>query len=102
MSFTEWDQGFTPKEHREMIDTRGLERRREEQRKSDRRWRLFEHDYWGTEITRRCSLTLRHLSEGDCRPVVTKLGLKWRGGTHRFANRGQADREKGGPVESRR
>lgn len=34
-SFTKWQQGFTPKEHREMVD-------RERQRKEDRKWHFRE------------------------------------------------------------
>jgi len=52
-SFMEWRQGFTPKEHREMLDRERLlkwqaEREeedrkwREEQRKADRCWRIYE------------------------------------------------------------
>jgi len=33
--FRKWQQGFTPKEHREMVD-------RERQRKEDRKWHLIE------------------------------------------------------------
>jgi len=51
--FTPWCQGFTPKEHQEMLDRQRLlewqaerenadHRWREDQRKEERRWRLIE------------------------------------------------------------
>jgi len=40
--FTEWQQGFTAKEHREMLDRKEWRDWQENQRKSDRRWRIIE------------------------------------------------------------
>lgn len=51
--FTTWQQGFTPKEHREMLERQWMRQRedkrdadirewQERQRKSDRRWRIIE------------------------------------------------------------
>ena len=40
--FTEWRQGFTPKEHREMLDRQWMMEREDDRRKSDRRWRIIE------------------------------------------------------------
>ena len=44
--FTEWHKGFTPKEHREMINSeqqqKHLEERENQQRISDKRWHLWE------------------------------------------------------------
>ena len=41
-AFTAWQQGFTPKEHRDMLDRQRSIDREAQQRRSDRRWRLFE------------------------------------------------------------
>ena len=40
--FTKWRQGFTPKEHREMIDREGMQKREEERRRNDRKWHWVE------------------------------------------------------------
>ncbi len=40
--FIKWQQGFTPKEHREMLDRAKWLEWQTEQRKSDRRWRIIE------------------------------------------------------------
>ena len=40
--FTKWRQGFTPKEHREMLDRKDFREWQEKQRKSDRWWRIIE------------------------------------------------------------
>ncbi len=40
--FTEWQQGFTPKEHREMLDRQEFRDWQEKQSKSDRLWRIIE------------------------------------------------------------
>jgi len=40
--FTSWQQGSTPKEHREMIDRQKFMEWQERQRKDDRRWRIIE------------------------------------------------------------
>jgi hypothetical protein len=37
-SFTPWNQGFSPKEHKEMMMTEQIQRLQNEQRESDRRW----------------------------------------------------------------
>lgn len=36
--FTLWQQGFTPKEHREMIDREWMQKREDERRKDERAW----------------------------------------------------------------
>ncbi len=41
-SFTEWQLGFTPKEHREMLDRKEFRIWQERQRKEDKRWRVIE------------------------------------------------------------
>jgi hypothetical protein len=41
-SFIEWKQGFTPKEHREMMDRKEMLQWQTEQKKQDRRWRIIE------------------------------------------------------------
>jgi len=41
-AFRKWQQGFTPKEHREMMDRERFEERLREDKKSDRRWRIIE------------------------------------------------------------
>jgi len=41
-SFTEWQLGSTPKEHREMMDRQEWRDWQERQRKEDRRWRIIE------------------------------------------------------------
>lgn len=41
-SFTEWQQGFTPKEHREIMDRREWREWQERQRRDDKRWRIIE------------------------------------------------------------
>ena len=41
-SFTEWQLGFTPKEHREMMDRQEWRDWQERQRKDDRGWRIKE------------------------------------------------------------
>jgi hypothetical protein len=38
-SFLPWQQGFTPKEHREMIDRERFEERQAKREEADRRWR---------------------------------------------------------------
>lgn len=40
--YTEWQQGFTPKEHREMLDRQELRDYQYRQRKEDKRWRIIE------------------------------------------------------------
>lgn len=40
--FVEWIQGFTPKEHREMMDRKEWREWQERQRLSERRWRIIE------------------------------------------------------------
>ncbi len=40
--FTKWTQGFTPKEHMEMLDREEWRNWQEKQRKSDRRWHIIE------------------------------------------------------------
>ncbi len=37
--FTKWQQGFTPKEHREMIDREWMMQHEEERENADRKWR---------------------------------------------------------------
>lgn len=37
--FTPWIQGFTPKEHREMIDRQWMQKHLEEREDADRKWR---------------------------------------------------------------
>lgn len=41
-SFTEWHQGYTPKEHREMLDRQEWRDWQAKQRKEDKRWRMIE------------------------------------------------------------
>ena len=41
-SYIKWHQGFTPKEHREMLDRTEWRNWQEEQRRKDKRWRLIE------------------------------------------------------------
>jgi hypothetical protein len=41
--FVRWRQGFTPKEHQEMIDQQELKRWQVEQRREDRKWQVV----WG-------------------------------------------------------
>ena len=41
-SFTEWQLGFTPKEHREMLDRKEWRDWQERQRKEDKHWRVIE------------------------------------------------------------
>jgi hypothetical protein len=40
--FTNWQQGFTPKEHREMLDRLRLQEWQDKQRREDKRWRIIE------------------------------------------------------------
>jgi len=40
--FMKWQQGFTPKEHREMIDRQKLLEYQSQQRKEDKHWRIIE------------------------------------------------------------
>jgi hypothetical protein len=40
--FVEWQQGFTPKEHREMLDRKWQMEFEESVRKSNRKWRIIE------------------------------------------------------------
>jgi len=40
--FIEWQQGFTPKEHREMMDRQFMMKMEEERRRNDRKWRIIE------------------------------------------------------------
>lgn len=40
--FTKWQMGFSPKEHREMIDRQRRDTSEAGQRRSDRKWRVFE------------------------------------------------------------
>ncbi|MFC1968596.1 hypothetical protein ACFLVX_04335 [Chloroflexota bacterium] len=42
LGFTDYQQGFTPKEHREMLDRKEWRDWQERQRKEDKRWRLIE------------------------------------------------------------
>jgi hypothetical protein len=37
--FVKWKQGFTPKEHREMIDRQWMQKHQEEHEKADKEWR---------------------------------------------------------------
>ena len=41
-SFTKWKQGFTPKEHREMLDREEWRDWQEKQRKWDKQWHIIE------------------------------------------------------------
>ena len=41
-TFTEWQQGFTPKEHREMLDRQWLLERQEAREDADRAWRAVQ------------------------------------------------------------
>jgi hypothetical protein len=41
-SFIQWQQGFTPKEHREMMDREWMLKREEERRRNDRKWHWIE------------------------------------------------------------
>lgn len=41
-SFTKWQQGFTPKEHREMLDRQEWRDWQARQRNNDRHWRIIE------------------------------------------------------------
>ncbi len=41
-AFTEWKLGFTPKEHREMLDRAEWLKWQERQRRDDKRWRVIE------------------------------------------------------------
>lgn len=45
LGFTAWRQGFTPKEHREMMDREAMQRLQFEREEADRRWRREER-YW--------------------------------------------------------
>lgn len=49
--FTAWEQGFTPKEHREMLDQMKLRGLEEQQRDEDRKWRLVELAVFGFVAT---------------------------------------------------
>ena len=40
--FREYQQGFTPKEHREMMDRERFQEWQDKQRKEDKRWRVIE------------------------------------------------------------
>ena len=40
--FTEWRQGFTPKEHQEMLDRELMMKRDEARRKEEKRWHIVE------------------------------------------------------------
>jgi hypothetical protein len=40
--FTDWQQGFTPKEHREMMDRKFMMEMDEKRRKNDRKWHWIE------------------------------------------------------------
>ena len=40
--FTKWKQGFTPKEHREMMDRQFMMEMEEKRRKNDRKWHWIE------------------------------------------------------------
>lgn len=40
--FIEWHPGFTPQDHRRMLDQRWREAQEDARRRSERRWRLFE------------------------------------------------------------
>ncbi|HEX78480.1 MAG TPA: hypothetical protein G4O03_08785 [Dehalococcoidia bacterium] len=42
LGFTKYQQGFTPKEHREMLDREEWRDWQERQRKADRHWRIIE------------------------------------------------------------
>ena len=41
-SFTDWQQGFTPKEHREILDRKIMMEMEENRRKNDRKWHWIE------------------------------------------------------------
>jgi hypothetical protein len=41
-SFFVWKQGFTPKEHREMLDRKEWKEWQERQRREDKKWRIIE------------------------------------------------------------
>ena len=41
-SFTKWQQGFTPKEHREMVDREKMIEWQHQERRSDIKWRIVE------------------------------------------------------------
>jgi len=41
-SFTKWWQGFTPKEHKEMIDREAMLEWQRKERKDDKKWRIIE------------------------------------------------------------
>jgi hypothetical protein len=41
-SFVQWQQGFTPKEHQEMMDRQEWRNWQEKQRKEDKHWRIIE------------------------------------------------------------
>ena len=40
--FVDWERGFTPKEHREMMDRKRLLEQEEQRKKSDRTWHVIE------------------------------------------------------------
>jgi len=49
--FTPWQQGFAPKEHREMLDRQELRNWEAAQRHEDRRWRIIELIVFGAVAT---------------------------------------------------
>ncbi len=49
--FTAWQQGFTPKEHYEMLDRQRWQDWQEKQRRSDKRWRIIELIVLGFIVT---------------------------------------------------
>lgn len=40
-AFTEWQQGFTPREHKDMLDQQKWRDWQEERRRNDRKWNIF-------------------------------------------------------------
>ena len=49
--WTQWQQGFTPKEHREMLDRKEFRDWQEKQRRSDIKWRIIEIVILGFVVT---------------------------------------------------
>jgi hypothetical protein len=43
-SFTDWQQGFTPKEHREMMDREGMKKWQMEREEADKKWRMEQEE----------------------------------------------------------
>jgi hypothetical protein len=44
-AFTKWKQGFTPKEHREMMDREWMQKHQDEREEADRKWRSKQEHY---------------------------------------------------------